>query len=60
MRRKRILIGLGVIAVLLIFFFSILFIIGRISGKLNRFAFGDKIAIVDIKGVITQSSGIIE
>jgi protease-4 len=61
MKRKRILIGLGVIAALLIFFFAILFFFGRYSGgKTSRFAFGDKIAIVEIKGVISQSSGIIE
>lgn len=61
MKQKRIWIGLGVIAGLLIFFFTILFFIGRFSGgRPGRFAFGDKIAIVEIKGVITQSSGIIE
>jgi protease-4 len=60
MRRKRILAGLGVIAVLMIFFFSVLFLTGRTIGRAGRFAFGDKIAIVEIKGVITQSSGIIE
>jgi protease-4 len=61
MKQKRILIGLGVIAALLIFFFALLFFIGRYSGaKPGRFAFGDKIAIVEIKGEITQSSGIIE
>jgi protease-4 len=61
MKRKRILIGLGVIAALLIFFFTILFFIGRYSGgRSSRFTFGDKIAIVEVKGVITQSSGIIE
>jgi protease-4 len=60
MTHKRILIGLGVIAALLIFFLSVLFFIGRYVGRPGRFAFGDKIAIVEIKGVITQSSGIIE
>jgi protease-4 len=61
MKQKRILIGLGVIAALLVFFFIILFFIGRYSGgKPGRFTFGDKIAIVEIKGAITQSSGIIE
>jgi len=60
MKQKQILVGLGVIAILLIFFFSILFFIGRMIGKPSRFAFGDKIAIVEIRGVITQSSGIIE
>jgi protease-4 len=61
MKQKRVLIGLGVIAALLIFFFTILFFIGRYAGgKSGRFAFGDRIAIVEVKGVITQSSGIIE
>jgi protease-4 len=61
MKRKRIFIGLGVIAALLIFFFGILSLIGRYSGgKSSRLAFGDKIAIVEVKGVIAQSSGIIE
>jgi protease-4 len=61
MKRNRILIGLGVIAALLIFFFTILFFIGRYTGgKTSRFAFGDKIAIVEVKGVITESSAIIE
>jgi protease-4 len=53
--------GLGVIAALLIFFFIILFFIGRYSGgRPGHFTFGDKIAIVEIKGVITQSNEIIE
>jgi protease-4 len=61
MKQKRILIGLGVIVVLLIFFFAVLFLIGRYAGgRPSRFAFGDKIAIVEVKGVISQSSGIIE
>jgi protease-4 len=61
MKRRRILIGLGVIAALLIFFFILLFLIGHYSGgKKSRFAFGDKIAIVEVRGVITQSSGVIE
>jgi len=61
MKQKRIIIGLGVIAGLLVFFFVLLFFIGRYLGaKPGRFAFGDKIAIVEIRGVIAQSSGIIE
>jgi protease-4 len=47
-------------AALLIFFLSVLFFIGQYIGRPGRFTFGDKIAIVEIKGVITQSSGIIE
>ncbi len=60
MKRKRILVGLGVMAALLIFFLLVLFFIGQYIGRPGRFTFGDKIAIVEIKGVITQSSGIIE
>src|SRR5512139_337458 len=61
MKRKRILIGLGVIVVLLIFFFAVLFLVGRFAGgKTSRFAFGEKIAIVEVRGVITQSAGVIE
>ena len=54
------LIGLGVILALLIFFFATLFFIGRWMGRPGRFAFGDKIGIVEIRGVIAQSSEIIE
>src|SRR5512139_155908 len=61
MKRRRVLIGLGVIVGLLVFFFILLFLIGRYSGgKTGGFAFGDKIAIVEVRGVITQSSGVIE
>jgi protease-4 len=60
MKRKRILIGLGVIVVLLVVFFSALYLIGRSAGTSGRFTFGDKIAIVEIRGVIAQSSAIIE
>ncbi len=61
MKKRRIFVGLGVIVVLLIFFFMVFLLIGRYSGgKPSRFAFGDKIAIVEIKGVISQSSSIIE
>jgi protease-4 len=61
MKQKRIFIGLGVIVALLIFFFGILFFIGRYTGgKSSRLSFGDKIAIVEIKGVISQSSWVNE
>jgi len=60
MKRKRVLVGLAVMAALLVFFLSLFFFIGQYIGRPGRFAFGDKIAIVEIKGVITQSSGIIE
>lgn len=62
MKRKRTLVGLGVIVGLMVFFFAVLFFIGRFIGRHGpaSFSFGDKIAIVEVKGVITQSSGIIE
>jgi protease-4 len=60
MKGKRILIGLGVIAALLVFFLFVLFFIGGYIGRPGGLAFGDKIGIVEIKGVINQSSGIIE
>ena len=60
MKQKRILIGLGVVVVLLVIFFSALYLIGRSAGTSSRFAFGDKIAIVEIRGVIAQSSEIID
>ena len=60
MKQKRILVGLGVIVALLIIFFAALYLIGRSAGTSSRFAFGDKIAIVEIRGVIAQSSEIIE
>jgi protease IV len=60
MKRRRILTGLLAIVVLLALFFSALFLIVRLSGKPGHLPFGDKIAIVEIRGVITQSSGIIE
>ena len=47
---------------LLAFFFVLLFVIGQyVSGSGSRkFSFGDKIAVVEIRGLITQSQGIIE
>ena len=60
MKRKRIWVGLGVIVVLLVIFFSALLFIGRMTEQRRPFSFGDKIAIVEIKGIITQSTEIIE
>ncbi|OGP58888.1 MAG: hypothetical protein A2162_03230 [Deltaproteobacteria bacterium RBG_13_52_11b] len=60
MKRKRIVVGLGVIAGLLVLFLVALFLIGQFTGRSGQFAFGDKIAIVEIKGVISDSMGIIE
>jgi protease-4 len=62
MKRKRILLGLVAIVGLLAFFFILLFVIGQYTFKSGsaKFAFGDKIAVVEIRGLITQSQGIIE
>ena len=60
MKRKRIWVGLLVILGLIILFFSALFLMVQLSGKPGHLSFGDKIAIVEIRGVITQSSGVIE
>jgi protease-4 len=62
MKRKRILVGLLAIVGLLAFFFIILFLIGQFTSQSGstKFAFGDKIAVVEIRGLITQSLGIIE
>jgi protease-4 len=60
MKRKRVLVGLGVIAALLLVFFTVLLLIGQTTSNRRPFSFGDKIAIVEIKGVITQSTEIIE
>jgi protease-4 len=54
MKRKRVLAGLGTIVVILAIFFSILFFAG------HDLPFGDRIAVVEIKGVITQSANVIE
>lgn len=62
MKQKRILVGLMVIAGLLVFFFALLLLIGQYAFKSgsSQFAFGDKIGVVEIRGVISHSSGIIE
>ncbi len=60
MKRRRILFGVLAIVLLLFVFFSALFLIGRLSLKSGPLQFGDKIAIVEVKGVITQSSDVIE
>lgn len=62
MSKKRFLWGFGAVISLLLFFFILLYIIGRFLGGpgTTRLAFGDKIAVVEIRGVITQSSRIID
>lgn len=54
--------GVAAIVGLLAFFFGLLFIIGLVTSRSGpaKFAFGDKIAVVEIRGLITQSSGVIE
>jgi protease-4 len=60
MKRKRIWVGLLAIVVVLVLFFSGLVLIVRLSGKSSRLPFGDKIAVVEIHGVITQSFPVID
>ncbi len=60
MKRKRIFIGILAIVVVLAGFFTVLTLIGRFSMKPGRLRSGDKIAVVEVKGVITQSSAVIE
>ncbi len=62
MKRKRIWVGLSAIVGLLAFFFILIFFIGQyVSGPgSSTFAFGDKIAVVEIRGLITQSTVVIE
>ena len=60
MNRKRILTGIGVMVGLLVFFVLVILFVGQYAAGPGVLAFGDKIAIVEIKGVIGQSSGIIE
>ena len=60
MKRKRIWVGLLAIVLVLVLFFASLVLIVRLSGKPSRLPFGDKIAVVEIQGVITQSFPVIE
>jgi len=60
MKGRRIVVGLGAILGLMVFFILVLFFVGRYIGGVRHFAFGDKIGVVEIKGVIVQSSEIIE
>ncbi|MBM4351549.1 MAG: signal peptide peptidase SppA [Deltaproteobacteria bacterium] len=61
MKRKRILVGLVAIVGLLAFFFILLFAIGQFTSRSGsaKFAFGDKIAVIEVRGLITQSQGVI-
>ncbi len=60
MKRRRILVGILAIVVLLFVFCSALFLIGGFSMKSILLQFKDKIGIVEVKGVITESSEVIE
>jgi protease-4 len=60
MKRKRILVGVAVIIAILGFFVFLFLMMGRLFGRPSQLAFGEKVAVVEIRGVITQSSGIID
>jgi protease-4 len=59
MRKHPVLLGLIIIGVILGVFLLSIFFLARF-GNQKPFALGDKIAVVDIKGVITSSRGIVE
>jgi protease-4 len=59
MRKHPVLLGLIIIGVILGVFLLSIFFLARFGNE-KPFALGDKIAVVDIKGVITSSRGIVE
>jgi protease-4 len=59
MRKHPVLLGLIIIAVILGVFLVSIFFLARF-GEEKPFTLGDKIAVVDIKGVITSSRGVVE
>ena len=59
MRKHPVLLGLIIIGIILGVFLISLFFLGRF-GEERAFVLGEKIAVVDIKGVITSSRGIVE
>jgi len=59
MRKHPVLLGLIIIGVILGVFLLLIFFLTRF-GEERAFALGDRIAVVDIKGVITSSRGIVE
>jgi len=60
MRQRRIFFGILAIMALLFVFFSAIYLIGRLSMNSSPLPFRDKVAVVEVKGVIAQSSGVIE
>jgi len=60
MKQKRVFVGLAVIVGLLIFFFAVIILVGQFDSKSAQFSYGGKIAVVEIRGVISQSSPVIE
>jgi len=60
MKRKGIVVGLAVMVAVLVFFFLVIYLIGRFMGRESQFTFGDKIAVVEIQGLIAQSSETIQ
>jgi protease IV len=60
MKRKRVLVGLVVIIGLLAFFFVAALLVGRYGSRPVQFSLGGKVAVVEIRGVISQSSAVID
>ena len=60
MRRHPVLLGLLIVVVLIVGFVILVLTFSRLGGKKPTLALGDKIGVVEIKGVIVSSERIIE
>jgi protease-4 len=58
MKKNPFYLALLILAVIFLFFFGIALVIAHFSGR--EFAFGDKVGVVEVTGVITSSNEIIE
>lgn len=59
MRRHPVLLGLVIVVVLIVGFIALVLVFSRLVGKQPSFALGDRIGIVEIKGLIVSSEKVI-
>ncbi len=59
MRRHPVLLGLLIVVVLIVGFIVLVLVLSRLGGKKTAFVLGDKIGVVEIKGMIVSSEKII-
>jgi protease-4 len=59
MRRHPVLLGLLIVVMLIVGFIVLVLVLSRLGGKKPAFALGDKIGVVEIKGMIASSDRII-